>query len=61
MPAMLTVEKLNFNYQITGGDAQIRPMRVFDDGSKTYIQMRPDIQNREAPVLVVLGRTEKAK
>jgi hypothetical protein len=24
-------------------------MRVFDDGSKTYIQMRPEIQNREAP------------
>jgi type IV secretion system protein VirB9 len=60
-PAMLTVEKLNFNYRVTGGDEQIRPMRVFDDGSKTYIQMRPEIQNREAPVLVVLGSDGKGE
>ena len=36
-------------------------MTVFDDGAKTYIQMRPDIQNREAPVLVVLGADGKGE
>jgi type IV secretion system protein VirB9 len=54
-PAMITAEKLNFNYRINGGTEEIRPVRVFDDGAKTYIQMRPEIQNRGAPVLVILG------
>lgn len=61
MPAMITADKLNFNYKITGANEQLRPVRVFDDGSKTYIQMRPDIQNREAPVLVVLGTDGKGE
>ena len=61
MPAMITAEKLHFNYKITGANEQLRPVRVFDDGSKTYIQMRADIQNREAPVLVVLGSDGKGE
>jgi len=61
LPAILTAEKLNFAYKITGGTGQIRPVRVFDDGAKTYIQMRPEIQNREAPVLVVLGADGKGE
>jgi type IV secretion system protein VirB9 len=59
LPAMITADKLNFDYKVTGGNEQIRPVRVFDDGAKTYIQMRPEIQNREAPVLVVLGSDGK--
>jgi type IV secretion system protein VirB9 len=61
MPAMITADKLNFNYKIVGASEQLRPVRVFDDGSKTYIQMRVDIQNREAPVLVVLGSDGKGE
>ena len=61
MPAMITADKLHFNYKITGANEQLRPVRVFDDGSKTYIQMRADIQNREAPVLVVLGSDGKGE
>jgi P-type conjugative transfer protein TrbG len=61
MPAMITADKLNFSYKITGANEQLRPVRVFDDGSKTYIQMRADIQNREAPVLVVLGSDGKGE
>jgi len=59
MPAMVTADKLNFNYKITGANEQLRPVRVFDDGSKTYIQMHADIQSREAPVLVVMGSDGK--
>ena len=33
----------------------MRPVRVFDDGSKTYIQMPAGVQHREAPVFVVLN------
>ena len=61
MPAMITADKLNFDYKITGASEQLRPVRVFDDGAKTYIQMRPEIQNREAPVLVVLGSDGKGE
>src|SRR5205085_9581313 len=52
MPAMIKAEKLNFAYKVTGANEQLRPLRVFDGGAKTYIQMRPEIQNTEAPVLV---------
>jgi type IV secretion system protein TrbG len=55
MPVVIAVEKMNFAYTIKGGDEHIRPLRVFDDGAKTYIQMPADMQHREAPVLVVLG------
>ncbi len=61
LPAMITADKLNFDYKITGASDQLRPVRVFDDGAKTYIQMRPEIQNREAPVLVVLGSDGKGE
>jgi type IV secretion system protein VirB9 len=61
MPAMITADKLNFRYKITGGNDQLRPVRVFDHGAKTYIQMRPEVQNSEAPVLVVLGSDGKGE
>jgi type IV secretion system protein VirB9 len=61
MPAMITAEKLNFSYKVTGATEQMRPVRVFDDGAKTYIQMRPEVQHQEAPVLVVLGSDGKGE
>jgi P-type conjugative transfer protein TrbG len=60
-PAIVTADKLNFNYKVTGGNEEIRPVRVFDDGAKTYIQMRPEMQNREAPALLVLGPDGKGE
>jgi type IV secretion system protein VirB9 len=53
------VESMNFGYRVSGGDTSIRPIRVFDDGRKTYIQMSPEAQHREAPVLVVIGTDGK--
>jgi type IV secretion system protein VirB9 len=60
-PAMITVEKVNFDYTIRGGDEHLRPVRVFDDGAKTYIQMPPELQHREAPVLLVVGKDGKGE
>lgn len=60
-PAMIAIEKVNFDYTIRGGDDHIRPVRVFDDGAKTYIQMPPEIQHREAPVLLVVGKDGKGE
>jgi type IV secretion system protein VirB9 len=61
LPAMIAVEKMNFDYKVKGGDEHIRPVRVFDDGAKTFIQMPPEIQHREAPVLVVIGTDGKGE
>lgn len=61
MPAVIAVEKMNFAYAIKGGNEHIRPLRVFDDGAKTYIQMPSEMQHREAPVLVVLGADGKGE
>jgi len=48
------LESMFFNYRLKGDDS-ILPVRVFDDGRKTYIQISQTAKNREAPVLVVIG------
>lgn len=50
-----SLESLYFDYRIDSVDPHIRPVRVVDDGRKTFIQMTPDAAHREAPVLVVIG------
>jgi type IV secretion system protein TrbG len=52
------VDSLYFNYRLKGDD-NIRPVRVFDDGKKTYIQIGQAAKNQEAPVLVVIGKDGK--
>lgn len=58
----LDPEELNFNYEISGrDDIRWRPIRVWDDGIKTYIQFpnQSTIKSIEAPVFVVFeGRRE---
>lgn len=61
IPAIVAVEKMNFGYKIHGGDEHIRPLRVFDDGAKTYIQMPEELRHREAPVLLVIGNNGKGE
>jgi type IV secretion system protein VirB9 len=60
-PAVVAVGNLCFDYSVKGGDENLRPVRVFDDGAKTYIQMPPGVQNRQAPVLVVIGQDGKGE
>ncbi len=49
------VDAVYWDYDIKGGDSTMRPIRVLDDGVKTYIQMPSATQRTEAPVLVVEG------
>ena len=60
-PAIVTVEQMNFDYIVRGGDEHVRPVRVFDDSMKTYIQMPVELQHREAPVLLVVGKDGKGE
>jgi hypothetical protein len=61
LPALVTAERLNFGYDIRGGNEHIRPLRIFDDGEKTYLQMPAEMKNREAPVLLIVGNDGKGE
>lgn len=50
----LKAENLNFKYKIRAEDEYPwTPIRVFDDGAKTFIQMDPKMKNYQAPVLFI--------
>lgn len=56
-----SMENMNWRYTVTGGTEFLRPMRVLDDGKKTYIQMPEGTSVREAPILVVSGLDSTAE
>jgi P-type conjugative transfer protein TrbG len=49
------VAQLNFNYRLQGGTPRWKPIRVYADFNKTYIQFPPKVKNSEIPALVILG------
>ena len=53
MPTV-TPEQLRFDYRIKADRDTLPPVRVFDDGTRAYIQMPEDMRSGEAPALVVL-------
>jgi type IV secretion system protein VirB9 len=46
--------RLDFGYRLEG-DAPFRPLRVFDDGRRTVIDLPPAVAHGELPPLFVLG------
>jgi type IV secretion system protein VirB9 len=50
----INIEQLRFRYRIDG-DAPWKPVRVFDDGAKVYIQFPSGLAQSEAPPLFVIG------
>jgi type IV secretion system protein VirB9 len=56
--AGINIEQLKFRYRIEG-DAPWRPVRVFDDGTKVYIQFPSGLAQSEAPPLFVVGPDAK--
>lgn len=54
------VESLNFDYGFVVDDPEDppswMPVRVYDDGEKTYVQFRPDAHRRDLPALFVLSK-----
>ena len=52
----LQVDALQFRYAISGDNAPWKPVRVFDDGKKVYIQFPDHIDRGEAPPLFVVGQ-----
>jgi type IV secretion system protein VirB9 len=54
----INVNHMNFNYTIQGAQTPWRPLRVFDDGNKTFIEMPSAISHTTMPVLY-LARGDK--
>jgi type IV secretion system protein VirB9 len=50
----VAIENLHFRYRIEG-EASWRPVQVFDDGNKVYIQFPSTLTQGEAPPLFVVG------
>jgi type IV secretion system protein VirB9 len=51
----VSVDDLQFRYEITGDSPSWRPIRAFDDRSKVYIQFPTGIGQGEMPPLFVVG------
>ena len=52
--------KLNFGYSISGPDVPWKPVQVFDDGSRVYVEMPQDLMASDAPSLMVASNGEDA-
>jgi type IV secretion system protein VirB9 len=60
----LSVDQLHFGYEIKpvhGKPPRWEPLRVFDDGLKTYIQFPVNMAATEAPPLFLVGPGDKAE
>jgi P-type conjugative transfer protein TrbG len=57
----LAIEQLHFDYAISGDRPAWRPVRAFDDGTKTYVEFPPSLGSGDAPPLFVVGSDGKAE
>ena len=53
-PVTAPVDAIFYDYEIKG-NSSFRPLRVMDDGAKTYIEMSPENAHRDLPTLVIEG------
>jgi type IV secretion system protein VirB9 len=60
-PQGLQLDRLKFRYALAGDKPHWRPERVFDDGSKVYIQFPARLDQGDAPALFVIGRDGRAQ
>ena len=56
----LDINRLHFNYVISGDMPAWRPLRAFDDGRQTFIELPPAVAQGEIPPLFVLGADGQA-
>lgn len=49
----LNLAKANFNYKIKGDDVSWKPIRIFDDGKRTWIEMPQGVDNKSLPTVLI--------
>ncbi len=52
--------KLNFGYSITGPDVPWKPVQIFDDGARVYVEMPENLMASDAPSLMVASNGKDA-
>lgn len=52
---------LDFEYEIIGDQYAWRPVRIYNDGKKTIIEMNKEMNNAEAPSLLVTRYSKNSK
>lgn len=60
----LSIDQLHFGYRVEavhGKAPRWQPLRVFDDGTKTYVQFPVNMAATEAPPLFLVGPGDKAQ
>ncbi|WP_285538243.1 P-type conjugative transfer protein TrbG [Brucella sp. NBRC 12950] len=55
LPSGPSIYNLDFNFRISGDRPRWKPLRVYSDGKKTYIQFASSDFGGDAPTLVQLG------
>lgn len=55
----LSVDQLDFSYRVDGGRTRFSPVRIFNDGTRVYIQMPEEMRASEAPILLLIGADDK--
>lgn len=55
MPTGQNLANLDFGFRLQGDNPSWKPVRVYSDGSKTYIQFHSASFGGEAPALIALG------
>lgn len=61
LPTGETIQRLDFGFDVKGDRPAWRPLRVYSDGRKTYIEFPTELRNDEAPALVGIGPDNKAE
>ena len=57
----ISLERLNFNYEISGASPAWRPVRAFDDGEKVYLQFPAGVAQTDMPPLFIVGSHQQAE
>ncbi len=52
---------LHFNYEVSGDKVSWRPLRAFDDGTRTFIEFPESIAQGEMPPIFVVGSSGDAE
>ena len=58
MPVAVAPQKLAFDYRVEG-DFEFKPLRVFNDGERVYLEMPASLRNGENPVFLLKDDKDK--
>ncbi|MDC9654345.1 P-type conjugative transfer protein TrbG [Xanthomonas perforans] len=59
LPTGQTFDELDFGFKLSGDKPRWLPLRVYSDGTKTYIQFPPSMASGESPALLSMDNGEE--